>query len=76
MTSEQTLPAARRLEAPGDFSTVQCARCQGDLEFHQPDMDAPHRILATCGECGSWYLLDLAKAWILAFPRFEGLEEA
>jgi hypothetical protein len=76
MASEQTSPMAKRLEVGGDFSSVCCGRCQGALEFHQPDVEMPHRILATCGTCSSWYLIDLARGWLLAYPRFDPLRDA
>ena len=42
--------------------TYCCLKCGGELELHQPDIELPDRLLATCGErcqeCGSWHLMD------------------
>lgn len=35
-----------------------CPECQGHLQLHQPEMEHPHRLLATCSECGTWWFLD------------------
>jgi hypothetical protein len=43
---------------------ISCPRCGADLSLHQPDLDQPQRLLATCPECRSWYLVD-AKACAL-----------
>jgi hypothetical protein len=52
-------------------STVPCAKCQASLNFHQPDVQRPHRLLGVCGDCETWYLVDLAAHVIVALPRIE-----
>jgi hypothetical protein len=36
-----------------------CQKCGCELQLHQPDPDLPTRLLGTCEECKSWFLLDL-----------------
>jgi hypothetical protein len=36
-----------------------CQNCGCELQLHQPDPDLPKRLLGTCEECKSWFLLDL-----------------
>jgi hypothetical protein len=33
-----------------------CPRCEDLLVIHQPDPDLPNRLLATCGDCKTWYV--------------------
>jgi hypothetical protein len=37
---------------------VECPKCLAPLVLHQPDIDSPDRMLAICGDCHAWYLLD------------------
>jgi hypothetical protein len=47
------------LESPGHQPTGwQCLECREALDVHQPDAGNPGRLLATCPECGDWYILD------------------
>jgi hypothetical protein len=36
---------------------MECPRCQGSLDVHQPDSELSTRLLATCGDCKTWYVL-------------------
>ena len=40
-----------------DSRLIHCPRCQCPLVLHQPDPELADRLLATCDECKSWYLL-------------------
>jgi hypothetical protein len=47
------------LEPPGHQPGAwQCLECREALDAHQPDESNPGRLLATCPECGDWYILD------------------
>jgi hypothetical protein len=35
-----------------------CPACGAALVFHQPDEEAPERLLGTCVGCKGWFLLD------------------
>jgi hypothetical protein len=37
---------------------VQCSSCHDFLMLHQPDEDTPQRLLGTCPECRTWFLID------------------
>ena len=41
-----------------------CDVCGGYLDLHQPDCELPNRLLATCGDCKTWYLLDDDEEWV------------
>jgi len=45
---------------PQDLSTIHCLDCRSALDWHQPDSQAPERMLGVCLQCGGWHLLDLA----------------
>jgi hypothetical protein len=36
-----------------------CLNCSLPLFLSQPDLDAPERLLGVCGQCKSWFLVDL-----------------
>jgi hypothetical protein len=53
------LPLAKRAMLP---FAEPCPHCDGPLEFHQLDPDAPAEIIANCPECRIYYLdLNLIK---------------
>jgi hypothetical protein len=68
MTSEQSSLARGRMVIDGDYALVRCGRCYGELEFHQPDPEAPYKILGTCEHCEAWYLMNLLSGWMLLLP--------
>jgi hypothetical protein len=35
-----------------------CRACGSELDLHQPDPEMPERLLGTCGDCKTWYLLE------------------
>ena len=46
-----------------DPTEASCLSCREPLEFHQPDLDQPDRLIATCGDCKRWYLVEQAEQW-------------
>ena len=48
--------------------TFACPNCECSLALYQPDPDLPHRLLATCNECKSWYLANPRGLASAAFP--------
>jgi hypothetical protein len=67
-----TLTLSRFAGEPDEYASTRCPACEGDLNFHQPDMRQPHRLLGICDDCDAWFLINLAKAQILHLPRGEG----
>jgi hypothetical protein len=51
-----------------DWRVIHCPRCRWPLVLHQPDTDVPDRLLATCGECKSWFLLATESAELIPLP--------
>ena len=45
-------------ELAADQVATCCPNCEAPLTLHQPDLELPDRLLATCDECKSWYLSD------------------
>lgn len=59
-----------------DFTGFPCPSCQTPLDFHIPDPDLPNRLLATCEECKTWYLMDVIRREMISLPVrefFDGL---
>ncbi len=54
----ETLKFALDHTNPELFAELPCPRCQHPLTIHLPDPDLPDRLLGTCSECKSWFLLD------------------
>jgi hypothetical protein len=36
-----------------------CLHCSSPLVLHQPDAEAPARLLGVCEQCKHWFLIDL-----------------
>jgi hypothetical protein len=51
-----------------DWRVIRCPRCRWPLVLHQPDTEVPDRLLATCGECKSWFLLATESAELIPLP--------
>jgi hypothetical protein len=51
-----------------DWRTIYCPRCHSPLVLHQPDPDLADRLLATCDECKSWFLLAAGSGELLPLP--------
>ena len=58
--SEQLAPSAL---------SICCPRCEYSLSLHQPDSDLPDRLLATCGDCRSWFLTDSDGLVLIPLPE-------
>src|SRR5262249_37198314 len=66
----QPVPVAEHATA------MACPRCHACLLIHQPDQHLPDRLLATCDECRTWFLIHAAVGVILRLPNEEDLEGA
>ncbi len=60
-------------EVPND---PRCLACGESLLIHQPDINAPERLLGTCDDCGSWHLIDWDRAVAVLLPDADGLRSA
>jgi hypothetical protein len=69
MTTARVLLKLTSLErGREDYSSTRCPACDDGLVFHQPDPRLPYRMLASCGNCSGWFLLDLKTALIIQLP--------
>jgi hypothetical protein len=44
---------------PQTVLNASCLACGEPLEFHQPDLDLPDRLLGICLACKVWFLIQL-----------------
>ena len=42
-----------------ELAHLPCPRCRAGLDVCQPHDQRPHQLLATCGECGAWFRIEL-----------------
>ena len=65
--------------SPDGFLSPVCQKCQTELDIHQPQADDPNELLGTCGQCGSWHLIQVApggsEALVLNLPGVEFVRE-
>jgi hypothetical protein len=54
MAESPSLPVLSRVEIS---PKGRCPDCRSGLNFHQPDAKLPHRLVATCGACSTWFLI-------------------
>lgn len=54
-----------------DIPETRCPGCGTDLDLHQPDPHLPDRLLGTCPECKSWFVIDLAAGAMAPVPAAE-----
>lgn len=48
-----------RLPIPPDGPiNIDCLNCETPIEIHQPDSELPERMLGTCENCRTWYLVE------------------
>jgi uncharacterized protein YbaR (Trm112 family) len=47
---------------------TSCPCCPDNLVVHQPDPEMPDRLLGTCEECKSWYLIDAESGVMALLP--------
>ncbi len=65
-----------------DLRDQACPACDAHLTITQPDVDKPHRLLATCSceECGIWFALivrpDQLVTYLIRLPSVVELVEA
>jgi hypothetical protein len=59
-----------------DPLAVQCASCHGALVLHQPDEELPSRLLGTCQECRTWFLIDGDAELMVKLPDENMLRNA
>jgi hypothetical protein len=50
-----------------------CLGCGSALQLHQPDGDAPQRLLGTCDCCGGWHLIDCDESVVVLLPEATAL---
>ncbi len=55
---------------------VPRASCPGSLVLHQPDEDMPDRLLGTCKECRTWFLVDGDTELMVKLPDETTLRDA
>ncbi len=53
-----------------------CLACGELLLIHQPDINAPERLLGTCDTCGAWHVIDCDRAVMVLLPDTDGLRNA
>ena len=45
------------------LASFRCQGCDAPLDWSQPDIQRPSKLLGVCGRCGDWHMLRLkAKA--------------
>ena len=59
-----------------DAAGMACPRCHACLSIHQPDQELPDRLLGTCDECRTWFLINAASGVIVQLPSEEELKRA
>jgi len=52
-----------------------CLACGELLSIHQPDVNAPERLLGTCDACGAWHLVDADRGVTVLLPDQDGLRD-
>ncbi len=60
----------------GGRSRLRCPLCTEVLTLHQPDEQSPDRLLGTCTECDTWFVLDAAAGFLVRLPAVEDLQAA
>ncbi len=60
---------------PDHLAGVPCPVCRQAVVVHLPDIAAPHRLLATCNQCKSWFLMDDASETMIQLPTSDQLRE-
>jgi hypothetical protein len=65
------VPTYDPVYVPDDLSEFSCPHCGELLSLHLPDPQLSERMLATCEECKSWYLLDRVGCRIVMLPDFK-----
>jgi hypothetical protein len=71
-----SLERIRLTSDPRHPTVVQCASCHDSLVLYQPDEDLPHRLLGTCLECRTWFLIDGDTTVMVKLPDESDLRDA
>jgi C4-type Zn-finger protein len=58
----------RNEEAENVELSPQCPSCDETLILHQPDVELPDRLLATCENCKSWFLTNSESSVLVPIP--------
>jgi hypothetical protein len=45
----------------GELEVSSCQKCGAPLNLHQPDEDDPSHLLGTCGQCGTWHMIEVTS---------------
>jgi len=45
----------------GELKASSCQKCGAKLNLHQPDEDDPSHLLGTCGQCGTWHMIEVTS---------------
>jgi hypothetical protein len=48
-----------QVDSEHELSGFLCLRCESNLDINQPEAEVPERLLGVCGDCGSWYLIEI-----------------
>ena len=67
------VPLSTQAQVPAE---APCLGCGSSLELHQPDGNAPQRLLGTCDSCGAWHLIDSDRALMVLLPNTDGFHNA
>src|SRR5262245_1295201 len=59
-----------------DAAGLVSPQCHAYLLIHQPDLHWPDRLLGTCSECRTWFLISAATGVIVRLPDEEDLGRA
>ena len=71
-----TLDLIRLTPDPDDPSEVACPRCHASLLLHQPDQQMPERLLGTCAECQTWFLINAIANVMVRLPDEQDFRDA
>jgi hypothetical protein len=70
------LDRIRLTSDPDDPAGVPCPGCRHILTLHQPEPRSPDRLVGTCDECESWFLIHATARLMLRLPGEADLRDA
>ena len=59
------VPLSTRGRVPAE---APCLGCGSAPQLHQPDGNAPERLLGTCDACGAWHLIECDGSVVVLLP--------
>lgn len=70
-----------QVDSEHELSGFLCLRCESNLDIDQPEAEVPDRLLGVCGDCGSWYLIDIdpeneSDVVVMRIPDAQELRDA